>query len=75
MTEDVQSLCQLAIVLAGERVTLTEHDRSSRETVRRRLAENELWPWRKDMCCIVQVDGMFVARMESDRLNSSWSSI
>ena len=36
----------------------------SRETVRRRLAENELKPWRKDMWCIPQVDGEFVARME-----------
>jgi hypothetical protein len=32
--------------------------------VRRRLAENELKPWRKDMWCIPQVDGEFVARME-----------
>jgi hypothetical protein len=33
--------------------------------VRRRLAENELKPWRKDMWCIPQVDGEFVARMEN----------
>jgi len=45
-------------------VRLTEHDTISRETVRRRLAENELKPWRKDMWCIPQVDGEFVARME-----------
>jgi hypothetical protein len=45
-------------------VRLTEHDEISRETVRRRLAENELKPWRKDMWCIPQVDGEFVARME-----------
>ena len=32
--------------------------------MRRRLAENELKPWRKDMWCIPQVDGEFVARME-----------
>jgi len=32
--------------------------------VRRRLAENELKPWRRDMCCIPRVDGSFVARME-----------
>ncbi|MGY3573031.1 transposase [Bradyrhizobium sp. USDA 4504] len=50
--------------LAGELVRLTEHDTISRETVRRRLAENELKPWRKDMWCIPQVDGEFVARME-----------
>ena len=32
--------------------------------MRRRLAENDLKPWRKDMWCIPQVDGEFVARME-----------
>ena len=36
----------------------------SRETVRRRLAENDLKPWRKDMWCIPKVDGDYVARME-----------
>ena len=51
-------------LLAGEMVKLTEHDNVSRETVRRRLAENDLKPWRKDMWCIPQVDGEYVARME-----------
>ncbi len=51
-------------LLAGEMVKLTEHAGLSRETVRRRLAENELKPWRRDMWCIPQVDGAFVARME-----------
>jgi transposase len=51
-------------LLAGEMVKLTEHDGISRETVRRRLAENHLKPWRKDMWCIPQVDGEYVARME-----------
>src|SRR5690348_10214683 len=51
-------------LLAGEMVKLTEHDIVSRETVRRRLAENDLKPWRKDMWCIPQVDCEFVARME-----------
>ncbi len=51
-------------LLAGAMVTLTEHDGLSRETVRRRMAENELKPWRKDMWCIPQVDGTYVARME-----------
>jgi len=50
--------------LAGELVRLTEHANISRETVRRRLAENDLKPWRKDMWCIPQVDGEFVAHME-----------
>jgi hypothetical protein len=45
-------------------VKLTEHEELSRETVRRRLAEDDLKPWRKDMWCIPQVDGAYVARME-----------
>jgi len=32
--------------------------------VRRRLAENDLKPWRRDMWCIPHVDGEYVARME-----------
>lgn len=51
-------------LLAGAMVKLTEHAGLSRETVRRRLAENDLKPWRKDMWCIPQVDGTYVARME-----------
>src|ERR1700751_989374 len=51
-------------LLAGEMVKLTEHKSLSHETVRRRLAENDLKPWRKDMWCIPQVDGEYVARME-----------
>jgi transposase len=51
-------------LLAGELVRLTEHEHLSRETVRRRLADNALKPWRKDMWCIPQVDGEYVARME-----------
>src|SRR5246127_97169 len=38
-------------LLADELVRLTEHDNISRQTVRRRLAENELKPWRKDLRC------------------------
>ena len=51
-------------LLAGEMVKLTEHVDLSRETVRRRLEENDLKPWRKDMWCIPHVDGAYVARME-----------
>ena len=51
-------------LLADELVRLTVHDSLSRETVRRRLAENELKPWPQDMWCIPQVDGEYVARME-----------
>jgi hypothetical protein len=36
----------------------------SKEEALRRLAENDLKPWRKDMWCIPQVDGEYVARME-----------
>jgi len=50
-------------LLAGAMVKLTGHDGRSRETVRRRLAENELKPWRKDMWRIPQIDGNHVARM------------
>jgi transposase len=51
-------------LLAGELVRLTTHESLSRETVRRRLADNDLKPWRKDMWCIPQVDAEYVARME-----------
>ena len=51
-------------LLAGAMVRLTEHEGLSRETVRRRLAEDDLKPWRRDMWCIAQVDGGYVARME-----------
>jgi transposase len=51
-------------LLADALVKLTEHESLSRETVRRRLAENDLKPWRKDMWCIPQVDAEYVARME-----------
>ncbi len=51
-------------LLAGEIVKLTDHREISRETVRRRLSENELKPWRKDMWCIPKVDAEYVARME-----------
>ena len=51
-------------LLADELVKLTEHTSLSRETVRRRLAENALKPWRKDMWCIPQVDAEYVARLE-----------
>src|SRR5579863_4473703 len=51
-------------LLADTMVKLTDHDSLSGETVRRRLAENDLKPWRRDMWCIPQVDGEYVARME-----------
>ena len=39
----------------------------SRETARRRLAENQLKGWRKHMWCIPRVNGTHVARMGSAR--------
>ena len=51
-------------LLADAMVKLTDHESLSGETVRRRLAENGLKPWRRDMWCIPQVDGEYVARME-----------
>src|SRR5579862_1849294 len=51
-------------LLADAMVKLTDHDSLSGETVRRRLADNDLKPWRRDMWCIPSVDGEYVARME-----------
>src|SRR6202045_3819226 len=51
-------------LLADTMVKLTDHDSLSGETVRRRLAENDLKPWRRDMWCIPAVDAEYVARME-----------
>jgi transposase len=51
-------------LLADAMVKLTEHESLSRDTVRRRLAEDDLKPWRREMWCIAHVDGAYVARME-----------
>lgn len=51
-------------LLADAMVRLTHHRSLSSETIRRRLAENELKPWQKKMWCIPKVDAEFVARME-----------
>jgi transposase len=51
-------------LLADVMVELTDQDSLSGETVRRRLADNDLKPWRRDMWCIPHVDGEYVARME-----------
>lgn len=51
-------------LLAGELVHLIGPASISRETIRRRLAENELKPWQRKMWCIPKVDAEFVARME-----------
>ena len=51
-------------LLAGELVRRTEHPGISRETVRRRLAEQQLKPWQQRMWCIQAIDAEYVARME-----------
>jgi transposase len=51
-------------LLAGQMVQLTEHEGLSRETVRRRLAEDDLKAWLRKMWCIPEVNGTYVARME-----------
>ena len=51
-------------LLAGEMVRLTAHESLARETVRRRLCENALKPWRQKMWCVPKIDGAYVARME-----------
>ena len=51
-------------LLAGEMVALTEHEDVSRETVRRRLKDNALKPWRREMWCVPKVDAAYVAATE-----------
>jgi transposase len=51
-------------LLAGAMVKLTEHEGLSRETVRRRLEEDDLKPWSRKMWCIPEINGTYVARME-----------
>jgi len=55
--------CWTIELLAGELVRLISRP-VSRETVRRRLKENELKPWQKKMWCVPKVDSEYVARME-----------
>ena len=49
MKSQTKALSATLELLADAMVRLTEHDECSRETIRRRLEENELNPWRKDM--------------------------
>lgn len=51
-------------LLAGALVELVEHQSISRETIRRRLDDNDLKPWQKKMWCIANIDGEYIARME-----------
>jgi len=51
-------------LLADSFVRLTDHPSLSRETVRRRLAENKLKPWQQKMWCVPTLNAEYVARME-----------
>jgi transposase len=51
-------------LLADRMVALTDHERVSDETVRRRLADNELKPWQQKMWCVPTLNSEYVARME-----------
>jgi transposase len=51
-------------LLADAMVALTAHTRISRQTIGRRLQENDLKPWQRKMWCVPRVDAQFVARME-----------
>jgi transposase len=51
-------------LLADEMVRLTPHKQISRDTIGRRLDENDLKPWQRKMWCIPKIDAEFVARME-----------
>lgn len=51
-------------LLADRLVALTPHTTISRQTVGRRLAENDLKPWQQKMWCVPRVDAEYVARME-----------
>jgi len=52
-------------LLADAMVELTDHEELSRETVRRRMAEDDLKPWLRKMWCIPEINGTYVARMEN----------
>lgn len=51
-------------LLANALVEVIEHPSVSRETIRRRLDDNDLKPWQKKMWCIARIDGEYIARME-----------
>jgi transposase len=56
--------CWTMELLADEMVRVTEHEHLGRETVRRRLAENDLKPWQQKMWNVPLVNSTYVARME-----------
>lgn len=51
-------------LLANALVEVIEHPSVSRDSVRRRLNDNDLKPWQQKMWCIANIDGEYIARME-----------
>jgi transposase len=51
-------------LLVGALVEVIEHPSVSRETIRRRLDDNDLKPWQQKMWCIAKIDGEYISRME-----------
>jgi transposase len=51
-------------LLANALVEVIEHPGVSRDTIRRRLDDNDLKPWQQKMWCIAHIDGEYIARME-----------
>jgi transposase len=51
-------------LLADALVRLTAHPTISRQTIARRLKENDLKPWQRKMWCVPRIDAQYVARME-----------
>jgi transposase len=51
-------------LLANALLEVVEHESISRETIRRRLDDNDLKPWQRKMWCIAKIDGEYIARME-----------
>jgi hypothetical protein len=50
-------------LLANALVEVIEHPSVSRETIRRRLDDNDRKPWQQKMWCIAKIDGEYIARM------------
>jgi hypothetical protein len=51
-------------LLADAMVALTAHTRISRQTIGRRLQDNDLKPWQRKMWRVPRINASFVARME-----------
>jgi transposase len=51
-------------LLANALVEVIGQPSVSRETIRRRLDDNDLKPWQQKMWCIANIDGEYIARME-----------